>query len=332
MVAVLAAQQFGDLDGTLQRLRELGDGPDRFAAMQALMWLAHYLENNGDPEASIDYASRALARCTADDGPSFPALLRMILGGLYAQLGRHDEAAGYLRSALPDLDSLGAHDDAVQARAMLAAAAMIQGRLDDAAVLLAEVEAQAPPVGLGGPFLQKLSAAELALARGDVDDGLARYAAGIAGLRELRFPGMPETSGYEPWTLYGESAGLVAFALHGAPPAGDDLFDVVRAKAPGVVDMERHYIDFPVAGSVLYALGAWSLLRRTAPPEVAARLLVLADRFAYTRYSPTMLPSRTHDVLEQEAPGVLDRIADELGERRGPDLLEEARAAVALVE
>ena len=80
IVAVLSAQRSPDLDTTIARLRELGDGPDRYAAMQALMWLAHYLENNGDPEASIEYGARALERCTPDDGPSFPALLRTILG------------------------------------------------------------------------------------------------------------------------------------------------------------------------------------------------------------------------------------------------------------
>jgi len=332
MVEVLGAQQFHDLDGTLRRLRELGDGPDRYAAMQALMWMSHYLENNGDPASSIDYGTRALARCTPDDGPSFVALLRTMLGGLHAQLGRHAEAETYLVAALPDLERLGAWDDAIQVRAMLASAAMVEGRLDEAAAQLAAIERQAPiSGGLGGPFLQVLSAAELALARGDVEEGLSRYTAGINGLRELRFPGMGMTSGYEPWTLYGESAGLVAFALHGEPPAGEDLFEVMRRKAPDVVDAERSHLDFPVAGSVLYSLGAWGLLRGAMPVEVAARLLVLADRFAYTRYSPTMTPSRTHDVVEREAPGLLAAIGAELGERRGPDLLVEARAAVALV-
>jgi predicted ATPase/DNA-binding SARP family transcriptional activator len=332
IVAVLGAQRFDDLEGTLERLRELGDGPDRYAAMQALMWLAHYLENNGDPEQSIDYGTRALERCTPEDGPSFPALLRTIIGGLHAQLGQHAEAAPYLVAALPDLERLGAYDDVIQARAMLAAAAMVEGRLDDAAAQLAVIERQAPIAGgLGGPFLQVLSAAELALARGDVAEGLSRYTAGIAGLRELSFPGMGDTSGYEPWTLYGESAGLVAFALHGEPPAGEDLFQVMRAKASDVVNGERHHLDFPVAGSVLYALGAWGLFRRTMPLEDAARLLVLADKFACTRYSPTMTPSRTRDVVEREAPGLMALIEAELGHRRGPDLLVEARAAVALV-
>ena len=133
IVAVLGAQRYDDLDGTLDRLRELGDGPNRYAAMQALMWLAHYLENNGEPGRSIDYGTRALARCTPEDGPSFPALLRTIIGGMHAQLGQHAEAAPYLVAAVPDLERLGAYDDVIQARAMLAAAAMVEGRLDDAA-------------------------------------------------------------------------------------------------------------------------------------------------------------------------------------------------------
>ena len=179
---MLGAQQPDDLDGTLERLRELGDGPDRYAAMQGLMWLAHYLENNGDPELSIDYGTRALARCTPEDGPSFPALLRTIIGGLHAQLGQHAEAAPYLVAALPDLERLGAYDDAIQARAMLAAAAMVEGRLDDAAAQLAVIERQTPiSGGLGGPFLQVLSAAELALARGDLADGLAATRRGSPG-------------------------------------------------------------------------------------------------------------------------------------------------------
>jgi tetratricopeptide (TPR) repeat protein len=330
-VAVLGAQQPGDLDGTLQRLRDLGEGPDRYAAMQALMWLSHYLENSGDPEAAIEFGTRALARCADDDGPSFRALLRTELGHLHAQLGQHDAAAAYLTAAKPDLDLLGAHDDAVQVRAMLASAAMVDGRLDDAAALLAEIERLTPTVGLGGPFLQMLSAAELSLARGDVADGLARYRVGITGLRELRFPGMGDTSGLEPWTLYGESAGVVAFALHAEPPEGEDIFAALRAKAPEVLGLPLEHLDFPVAGSVLYALGAWGLLRGAVPVEDAARLLVLADRFAFTRYSPTMTPARTHGLVERDAPGLLDRIAVELGTRRGPDLLEEARAAVAVL-
>ena len=331
IVAVLGAQRFDDLAGTLERLRELGDGPDRYAAMQALMWLAHYLENNGDPEQSIDYGTRALARCTPEDGPSFPALLRTIIGGLHAQLGQHAEAAPYLVAALRTSSDSARTTTRSRPGRMLAAAAMVEGRLDDAAAQLAVIERQAPiSGGLGGPFLQVLSAAELSLARGDIADGLSRYTAGITGAARAQLPGHGRHLGLRAVDAVRRECGAAAFALHGESPAGDDLFQVVRAKAAGVIDPERPHLDFPVAGSVLYALGAWGLFRRTLPLEDAARLLVLADRFACTRYSPTMTPSRTHDVVERRAPGLMARIAAELGERRGPDLLVEARAAIAL--
>ena len=90
-------------------------------------------------------------------------------------------------------------------------------------------------------------------------------------------------------------------------------------------------IDFPVLGCVLYALGAWALFQSTAPPDVAVRLLVLAERFAYTGYSPSLDPARTSGPAEELAPGAADRLRAELGTRRGPDLLEEARAAVDLL-
>ena len=52
-------------------------------------------------------------------------------------------------------------------------------------------------------------------------------------------------------------------------------------------------MDYPVAGLVLHGLGAWGLLREAMPADDAVRLLVLAERFGYTRFAPTMGPERT---------------------------------------
>ena len=91
-------------------------------------------------------------------------------------------------------------------------------------------------------------------------------------------------------------------------------------------------MDYPVAGLVLYGLGAWGLLKDALPVEVAVRLLVLADLFAYSRYTMTMNPEHTATVAEQKAPGLAARLREEYGPRKGPDLLPEARAvAEALV-
>jgi hypothetical protein len=55
---------------------------------------------------------------------------------------------------------------------------------------------------------------------------------------------------------------------------------------------------------------------------------VLADRFAYNRTVPTMTWDRIVPVAEDRAPGLLDRIGHEFGDRRGPELLDVARTLV----
>ena len=60
--------------------------------------------------------------------------------------------------------------------------------------------------------------------------------------------------------------------------------------------------------------------------EDAVRLLVLAELFAYPRFTATMDPERTDDEAERVAPGLAARLRAEYGERKGPDLLPEARA------
>jgi hypothetical protein len=64
-------------------------------------------------------------------------------------------------------------------------------------------------------------------------------------------------------------------------------------------------------------------------PEDAVRLLVLADLFAYPRFTATMDPARTHDEAERVAPGLAARLRHEYGGRKGPDLLAEAQLVVS---
>jgi len=82
---------------------------------------------------------------------------------------------------------------------------------------------------------------------------------------------------------------------------------------------------------VLHGLGTWGLLRHAMDTEDAIRLLVLADLFAYPRFTVTMDPTRTDAEAERVAPGLAARVRDEYGARRGPALLPDAQAVVARV-
>ncbi len=327
LVQVLEAQDLSDPDGIVARLHEIATGPDREAAGLARMWAAHHRENAGDTEGAIFEAEQGLTLVGVEDGPWVGALLHTVLAGLHAQLGKREDAATHALAALPELDRLEADDDSIQVRSLLAVSAMSTGDIPTAERYIREIEElSGRRTGFGGAFVTGLARAELSFARGDVAEGLRRYRIAVEELRAIEFPGMGALSGLEPWTLFGESAGVTAFAVHGTGDDGCDLFEALRAKVLRVLEPGRPHMDFPVAGLVLYGLGAWGLLKGALPVEDAVRLLVLADLFSYARYTLTMAPERTSEEAERQAPGLMARLRAEYGPRKGPDLLPEARA------
>ena len=151
-----------------------------------------------------------------------------------------------------------------------------------------------------------------------------------ARMREMQLPGVTRT-GIEPWAVFGEAMALSAHARYAA---GDDvahgaeLFRVCRAGTLRVMTSANPHLDYPASGLVLFALGAWSLLRQVAPAEDALRLLALADRFAYNRMVPTMRWERITPAAEEAAPGLLARLQAEYRDCPQPGLLAQARLAV----
>ncbi len=333
MVAVLAAQDPQDLPGTLRRLREIDPehGHDRQSAASARLLAAHYLENEGDPEQALEEVQSGLTLVDDDDGPWIKAMMHSVAGGLNAQLGKRAEAAEHARLAIPILDELEASDDGIQARSLLAGNAISEGRFDEARALIAEIERLGVErTGFGGAFITGTVRAELALAEGELAEGLRLYRVAATDLAAITLPGV-ELNGLEPWALFGVAAGVTAYALHGTGDEGADLYDDLRGKAPRVLDADRPRLDYPVAGLVLHGLGTWGLLKQAMDPEDALRMLVLAELFAYPRFTTTMDPARTHDEAERVAPGLAARIRAEYAGRKGPALLPEARAVAERV-
>jgi hypothetical protein len=147
-------------------------------------------------------------------------------------------------------------------------------------------------------------------------------------------PGMVRT-GREPWVLFGQAMALSAHAQYATgddEAAGRALFAACREGSLAVLTSEDTHLDYPAAGILLFALGAWSLLRKTGPAADALRLLALADRFAYNRIVPTMMWERITPAAEEAAPGLLAGLRAGYRDRRPPDLLPEARRAAQRLE
>jgi predicted ATPase/DNA-binding SARP family transcriptional activator len=328
MAAVMLAADLADPGAFVGRLEQLARESDRDTAVAACMWLSNMRENAGDLVGAIRDAQRALDLVGRDDGPWISAAPRAELARLTMQVGGDQAAAtAHARAALPVMQRLGAGDDEMALRSLLASAAIAEGRLADAE---AEIDLMdqvgTGGTGFGGTMFQGICRAELILARGDHADGLALYRDCMARMRELEFPGVART-GLEPWALFGASMALAAHAYYAAgidETHGAALLRTCRADALRLLTAAPADLDYPVAGLVLFALGTWGLLRGAAPAGDAIRLLVLAERFGYNRSVPTMMWERIAPRAEESAPGRIAELRAEYSGRALADLIDEA--------
>ncbi len=329
----LAADAAGEagVSGFGARLVALAADPDRHTAAAASQWLGHERENAGDPAGAIEATQRVLDLVRDEDGPWSRAMPHAVLAELTMHIGDHAAAVEHARVALPVMQRIGASDDELQMRTLLVFCAIGEGRLADAADELGRMDQlSSSTTAFGWNAFGVVGAAELALASGDPGAGLALYRESAARMREVQLPGVTRT-GMEPWVLFGAAMVLGAHAFYAAGDdvaRGEALFRTCRTGALRVVTAENPHLDYPASGLVLFALGAWSLLRRTAPAADALRLLALADRFAYNRMIPTMRWERITPAAEEAAPGLLARLQAEYRDCPQPGLLTQARLAV----
>jgi hypothetical protein len=317
-----------DADASARRLEQLADDDNRHTALTATQWLCHLRENAGDTAGAIDAARRALALALDDDGPWTAVTPRTMLAQLSMNMGDRAAAIEHASAVLPVLERLGASDDEIQLRALLALCAIADGRLADAEDELGRLDrVDHSRVTFGGDIFGQICRAELALVRGDYATGLRIHRECAVRMREIQLPGIPKTE-LEPWALFGESMALGAHAFYAT---GDDvahgraLYLSCRASALRVLSAGGTQLDYPAVGLLLSALGTWGLLRRTVPAQDAIRLLALADRFCYIRTTPTMMRERIVPAAEEAAPGLLAELHAEYADRQPPDLLAEVR-------
>ncbi|MEP7088864.1 MAG: BTAD domain-containing putative transcriptional regulator [Nocardioidaceae bacterium] len=334
LVRVILAVNGAAIFGTPEVLEPLVEDPDPEVVRAALQWTSLMLENAGDVEGAFAAARRALSLCRDDEGPWARALLTSQLAGLAVQVGDRTGARSYAEKALGAMETLGALDDTLQLKAMLSVLEMEEGRLDAAEELLDQVaEADHSRSVFGGSMVVLCGRAELALARGRTAEGLGLYLEAAESMQHHRIPGMdPElgmAGGVTPWVLYPAAAAVAAHARAGARDAVRPTSEGLRALAVSMLRPGPGFLDYPVAGAVLYALAVWDLTGPGGSLEDrsrAVRVLVAADLFAYNR----MLPSLGWEWAEQQAercrPGEVGRQRADLAGRRASELREEVAA------
>ena len=246
-----------------------------------------------------------------------------------AQLGDSEEAVRPRRAALPVLDRLEADDDAVQTA--LAARRLRDRRSGGSTrpkAWIAEIDAHRRRRDrLRWALACRAARAELALARGTGRRGPAPLpGAPSASLAALQLPGDGRA----------DRAGAVgpvrrerrrrrrspSTATDADAARGRPLFAALLAKAPCACSTrDRPLLDYPVAGLVLLrARRLGPAARGGAAPDDAVQLLVLAERFGYNRFIPTMAWERTAPRAEGARPGGSPRPARRAyGDRRGPE-------------
>jgi predicted ATPase/DNA-binding SARP family transcriptional activator len=321
---------FDTPDGELATLEELASDPDPVVARTALMWLCQMLENSGEVAEATETAQRALALTDDSAGPWLRAMAESQLAGLAIQAGDSALALEGARRALPTMESLGAFEDCVQLRSVIALAELGSGDLEGAARSIELVRADERARGSLSWTFGATGAAEVELARGNIDRGLALYREGVESASSRIFPGMTRSVELMPWVLFSLSAALVAHVQHGRRHQAFDLATSLSQRLPQVFGGEPTHLDVPVAGGVMVALGQW-LISDPETPEVptdAVRMLVLGERFGYYRGIPSLSWDRAYALSEGRAPGVLDQLQAEYSGRRASDLPEEAAAVV----
>lgn len=318
---VFLALDLSDLDLSIKQLEEFAASGDTNLALPALQGLAYLYENNGDPRRSAQVVRRSLALSDPAHRPWPRAVQKVLLAQLHVQLGEFEAARQHATEVFDVLNKLGAREEMRTCNAIFVVAALQAGDLAQAERELESLVKYDKLHGHLDSNIVTLGRAELALARGDLEAGLALIETWHDRGMNSGVPGLVENPEFAPWVLFSDSSTLVALARFGTPPRGRELFRSLWVKLASLLESHTEQQDYPALGMVLFAVGTWGLLREDLPAEQAVRLLGLAKAMSYNRISPSMAWELIVDSAEKAAPGLLAEVAKQTRGQRGRDLL-----------
>lgn len=298
------------------RFHELSGSDDRLTRLLAAPFLAGINENAGEVGTSITLLEHAMADIRVDDPPWLSTRYRESLSQLHLQLGNFAKALEHARIALPTLNDLG---DTVECRSVLAFAHL---NLGEVAAAEAELDALSRSNDHDEAYRHRymllLGRAELALMRGRVDEGLTLLDRALdAGSDHAPLPGVPVSDGLAPWNLV-SAAVSTAVRARCSPTEVDvktreTVFQDARQKYLILLDnterataQQRGHYDFPVLGTVAFALAVWGHHREDADADQIPKLMALADKLSYNRGFPSLNWRALAEDLTAEQAGLLE--------------------------
>jgi tetratricopeptide (TPR) repeat protein len=329
--------QYVEADGPTDRVQSvlrLTESDDRATALMGWQWAAVLAENLGDIDDAATYIRAALSALDEGTTPWQVATLHTQEAMLALQRGEHRAAAEHARVARPLLTRLRADDDAMTVGMVIALAAILEGDLESAARIIDEAGQDTQIVAFGGGAMLMAARAELALARGEWETGLAVYDEAVDAMRGVSFSGVP-MSGLEPWVLVSLSTALAGHVRYGTTEKqaarAAELAAEILERLQSLLVHNTDFVDYPVTGMGFAVLGAF-LLDRGGDAEAGVHLLALAHRYGYNHAYPVMAWEPMAELAETALPGRLDEVLTKYGDRRGRDLLAETVAVLQSVD
>ncbi|MGY0488748.1 ATP-binding protein [Streptomyces sp. WG-D5] len=301
-------------------LRRLCAHPHPLVVSVAETVAAYVWEYEHDIDRALASARRAVDVLGSVDSPPLEVLGYSRLSQLCLTTGDGDAAYRYLGAAREALPRFGDENDYVGIRWGYALACLQRGEPDEAESWQhrAEAEGTAQKDPFYSPDLGVR--AEIALARGHTETGLALWRRAVARLSGAGTRRGGEL-GRDPWALQIQATAVTAHAYAGDTAPVADTVDRLRAVLAGP---DARTLGLPVLGTLLHALAVAALADR-APGAV--RTLALAERLWVLRdFQPTMAAGRARRAAERvDGAAYADAVAEYAA--LGRDGLREAALA-----
>lgn len=294
-------------------------------------------ESEGDLPGALAAAGRMLDASDVAAVPWIWIIAHARVGELSARSGRIEQERSHYEAMLPVLEGLDARPDVVGVHAALALIGLQLGDVDDAERQLdlatrypADDEA-AMTFGLGtdtesGHAFDHAVRGEIALARGQIETGLALWRTAVEQVTQLSSRHLTAEHSMDLWAVEIDTAAVMAHAQHGrldlvAEAAGELRHSLTKALASPLVSSPMSRLELPACGALLLALATVDLAAGdggggdgddgsgsgsggddggTTLRRSAARLIALAERFRLLRnFQPTMSPARARRTAER---------------------------------